>query len=477
MSEEQSFSLPDKIHMLICFSQLSVSPFLSLQSGTHLARAVEKIGEIDTQQNHQKCSLIPSIKVAEMHPVYGITRKGEQNFSKSVVVDDATRELPSVDQRTLLERITFRTCPGSSLEIKLIHRPDLILDRHGMTQDSWWSVQCNGLPERKMRLLNGAQSMLELLRRYGFQDETGCVNHRDIVFHYGPVYTWKNTGIGLTSQMQQLSGVPQFFRNSGICWFNALCWVSFANKNVVDLLCRHANDKTFKCLATQALVQRDAALNLRKHLWDAYGIGDDISQPPEMDGKNGGYEFLCLCAALKIPIIVYENSVETKMRRLQEHTLECTSKNKFKQATVKKDEAHLLMLRFIDGDHSGKCPVHRRVCINGVRYKLVGIYMGQRKCGHQIAISFPDMQDWRYAVIGDADMHKDKNGPQHIYFGKEHESGWWSLWQYLVHVTKFGKNTSEFCPLTPWNIPNNALDRYRGAKGSNSLDLVFMSCS
>ena len=49
-------------------------------------------------------------------------------------------------------------------------------------------------------------------------------------------------------------------------------------------------------------------------------------------------------------------------------------------------------------------------------------------------------------------------------------------WKHLVQVTKFGAN-EDFCNLSPWNLPNDALDRYRSSKktvsGTNSCDLVY----
>ena len=87
---------------------------------------------------------------------------------------------------------------------------------------------------------------------------------------------------------------------------------------------------------------------------------------------------------------------------------------------------------------------------------------------------------WRDWVIVDADLHKDGISPIFVRFeGSEWLKGWWDAWRELMHVTKFGSGTSEFCNLSPWNPRNDSLDKYKygAAKqtGTNSLDLVYVS--
>ena len=139
-------------------------------------------------------------------------------------------------------------------------------------------------------------------------------------------------------------------------------------------------------------------------------------------------------------------------------------------------DAHFLVLRYQDNDHHKKHPLHRRLTVGGVRYRLVGLYMGQQKCGHQIGIACPTGR-WRDWSISDADLHKDGIGPIHIHFdGPQWRTKWWDAWEELVHVTKYGMNRSEFCNLSPHNPPNHSLDRYRGTNaGTLSIDAVFFA--
>ena len=141
------------------------------------------------------------------------------------------------------------------------------------------------------------------------------------------------------------------------------------------------------------------------------------------------------------------------------------------------ERPHLLVIRFQDGDHS-RFPLLRRILVNGVRYRWVGCYAGQRKCGHQIGIASAD-GCWRHLIIGDADLHKDGVGPVHINFEGDkwrNKKAWWGALEYLVHVTKFGPDLSEFCNLSPHNRPDDELDKYRGQKrGKNSIDMLYFS--
>ena len=138
-------------------------------------------------------------------------------------------------------------------------------------------------------------------------------------------------------------------------------------------------------------------------------------------------------------------------------------------------ESHLLALRFQDGDHSGRFPIQRRVRVGDRRYGLAGLYMGQKKCGHQIGVVCPS-GDWRDWMIVDADLHKDGISPVFIRFeGPEWNDRWWEAWRELVHVTKYGNGSSEFCNLSRWNPVNHSLDKFSGASvGTNSIDAVYV---
>lgn len=91
--------------------------------------------------------------------------------------------------------------------------------------------------------------------------------------------------------------------------------------------------------------------------------------------------------------------------------------------------------------------------------------MGQRKCGHQIGVACAD-RGWQHWVLGDADVHKDRISLLHVWFPSSWKQRWWHAWKHLVHVTKFGPGYGTFCPLSPHNVPNNALDAFLRAGGT-----------
>jgi hypothetical protein len=227
----------------------------------------------------------------------------------------------------------------------------------------------------------------------------------------------------------------------------------------------------------KCIFDKEAAERVRKCFWYDYNVGDNVDADPSLDGRNGLTEFCVLCAKLGVPIIrlrefggvlrTENNNVTDRRGNILQLPVPC------------KGQEHLLVLRFHDGDHA-KFPVLRRIRFRGVRYKLVGLYMGQRKCGHQIGMASPT-GDWRVWSIADADLHKDGIGPMHIRFdGERWRREWWDAWKVLVHVTKFGRDTEEFCSLSPHNPPNDTLDKACSAStprcGTNSIDMLYFPC-
>lgn len=395
--------------------------------------------------------------------------------------DASKGQLPVAPAGMRLQTITFATCPGSDLRLecagheageRAAGRP--LVDGFGMATVSWWRIVSERLAAtRAMRLTQGSTSMRALLRRYGFMDASGCVNHRDAYANYAPLdAAFPMPALAIDVRLRNATGVPQFYYNSGNCWFGALCTASFGNPDVLALLQR-AMDPDMAGLAARALHDRDAAERLRKRLWYEFRVGDDVDDSPLKDGRNGFSEFTVLCAKLGVPLVRYRNE-GAKMR-----IMPCNvNDRRGKRCTVsspRQSEPHLLVVRFQDGDHV-RFPVLRCFEMGNTRYELVGWYAGQRKCGHQIGVAFPSPHDWRHAIIGDSDLHKDGIGMVHVdYIGAP--DGWWDAWKSIVHVTKFGVD-SAFCNLSPHNPPEGSLDVYKGARaqpGWCSLDLIYLS--
>ena len=398
--------------------------------------------------------------------------------------DTSQGQLPVAPAGMRLQTITFATCPGSDLRLECAAHEGAggeragapaRVDEFGMATVSWWRIVSERLSAtRAMRLTQGATSMRSLLRRYGFMDASGCVNHRDAHANYAPLdAAFPMPALAVDARLRNATGVPQFYYNSGNCWYGALCTVSFGNPAVLALLQRKM-DAEMASLAGRALHDRVAAERLRERLWREYRVGDDVDDSPLKDGRNGFSEFTVLCAKLGVPLVRYRN--EGRHTRLMPCNVNDRRGKRCTVPTPQREDPHLLAVRFQDGDHV-RYPVLRCLTMCGTRYELVGWYAGQRKCGHQIGVAFPCLHDWRQAIIGDSDLHKDGIGVVHVnYFGEPCK--WWDAWRSIVHVTKFGPNAS-FCNLSPHNPPENSLDIYRRPEAQTpgwcSLDLVYLS--
>ena len=378
--------------------------------------------------------------------------------------------------------VAFRTCPGTTLRMDLAGVPDASAtpDAHGVFENSWWVVRASDLPDRALRLYRGARSLSELLRRYGFQDGRGCVNHKLAVVTYADDGARAHRGVNgpawIPDTVRDTPGIPQFYPASGICWFAALCGTSFLSDDVRRVILDHVSDPDLRRACERCNHDRDVAEHLRKRLWYEHHIGDNVDNPPEMDGRNGFAEFSTLCAKFGVPLARYRER-DGHLARMDPRVVDQRNHTHRLSEATRGDTPHLLALRFQDGDHARRFPIQRRVRVGDQRYKLTGLYMGQKKCGHQIGLTCPT-GSWRDWMIVDADLHKDGISPVFIRFeGPRWNDRWWTAWRELVHVTKYGAGTSEFCNLSPWNEHNASLDRYRAASadvGTNSIDALYV---
>ena len=391
---------------------------------------------------------------------------------KVISFDVSKSYFPVAPSDHRLSQVRFTTCPGSDLVFVLIKANNKEFDEFGLCRDSWWSIRCSNLPNRDLRLFRGIHSMKNLLQRYGFLDSGGCVNHKKVQGIYEPVTTpLLNQEPDVPLHILNATGVPQFYPLSGVCWFAALCTVSFTDPVVRRFIQTFMPEKLKEC-CDECLFKKECAERLRNILWTDYAIGDNINDRPENDGCNGFSEFTLLCAKLSIPLVRYRE----QGGRFQKMSCHLRDKENT-QVTIHDPpltKPHFLVLRFQDGDHS-RFPVLRRITIKGVRYRWVGCFAGQRKCGHQIGIASAD-GSWRRIVIGDADFHKDGLGLVNFNFrGSKwiNSDAWWAGIDPMVHVTKFGRDGSEFCNLSLHNPSNNSLDKFRGGRGTNSLDMLY----
>ena len=390
--------------------------------------------------------------------------------------------LPPAPPGERLARVAYASCPGSSATLRPVDVvDDAALEPEGVFSDGWWTVECDGLPTRTFRTFSGARSLSQILVRYGFQNAEGtCIHQGKVQLHYEPA-----TGArprcsclpGVPKRLRNATGVPQFYPTSGVCWYAALCWIAFSNASVRRLLCDHM-PSDLAALAERCLFAREAAQELRNRLWTEYAVGDDVTLPPEMDGRNGGSELLTMCAKFKVPTVVYSEE-DGKIEHASQYATDRRGV-RFKIPLPNcASDPHLLMVRFRFGDHK-RFPAMRRICLpdGGARYRLIGVFIGQSLCGHQIGVASPT-GDWRDWGFGDADLHKDGIGPMFVRFpDKCSWEEWWALWDRILHVTRFGVGRRRTCNMSLHNPPNpNPADRPSKERpscvGDMSADWVF----
>ena len=393
--------------------------------------------------------------------------------------------LPPAPDGMHLRKVRYRTCPGSDLALVLLRGTGTAC-RRGVPADSWWAVRCRDLPDRVVRLFKGGYSLEQFVKRYGFLDATGCVNHKEATAEYA-AGALPHEPLPVPSHLHDATGVPQFYPRSGVCWFATMCWTSFANPRLAGFL-RGYLPADLRQHSERLLFDRDEAEAFRNKLWHEHAIGDDVTLDPSNDGRNGFTEFSVLCAKFGIPLMRFRE----EGGELEEMPPDLRDRRGGRVYARKVNAAkpHLLALRYNRGDHRGEHAVKRRLRYGGRRYCLMGVYMGQSKCGHQIGACAHSAEgaapaSWRHWSLGDADLHKDGIGPIHIAFdGNKWDTEWFPAWDKLVHVTKYGAGYRDMCNFSWHNPKDTHLDAYRGnthreprhQPGSHNMDLLYMSC-
>lgn len=313
--------------------------------------------------------------------------------------------------------------------------------------------------------------MSELLKRYGFQDKTGCVNHRDATAFFTDEKSFRSViELPVPDHMRDMTGIGQLKRGGGNCWMTSMLAAAFANPRVRDIVSEKM-PQDMRDDARVCMQDMEAAKRLRSRMWYDYKVGDNVERPGYEDGRNGYSEFAVLFSKLGIPQLIFREDggqLVPGPATMRDRSSKSVSILKPKDPCR---EFHFLTIRFEDGDHQ-KFPAMRRIRHedHDVRYRLLALVMGQRDCGHQISLTCTSPTGWRDWMIADADMHTDGIGPTFVKFEGDEYKGdaWWKALEVLVHVTKFGMGNSQLCFISPHN--RNA----DGRPGSNSIDMIYV---
>ncbi len=387
-----------------------------------------------------------------------------------------------------VREIRFESCPGSDLSMECVHPVDGELGSGGVPRDAWWRVRCKGIPDRFIRLFDGEASLRGILQKYAFQNATGCVHQSSKWVHASPHEPYALSIPPVSAPWCDMTGVPQFFPNSGICWFATLCAVTFANPEIASIVIPYLPSEAH-AWARRSVFDRAAALKLRNFLYERYRVGDNIRNPPEMDGKNGAREFMVLCAKLRIPVRClteedgYLSPSDLGLQDQDNTPVSLTPPQVGADGTFQR---HILIVRFHDGDHK-RCPMARTLTLPTTatcprtRYSFCGIYNGAKRCGHQIGVtrlSPMSAHDEWYGIF-DADFcthpreprqqGKRNTGP--IFVRIRANEPWWPVFKYLTHVTRV---PGGMCLHSIHNLPDHAYDTR--ANGSGSKRKGTLSC-
>lgn len=359
-------------------------------------------------------------------------------------------KMPHVQSGLYLSSIRFRTCKEAQLAI-YVYKTNFNYDEStGVPVDAWYAIETPGLPVRFIRIFSGPEGLHDLLLRYAFHDAGGCVHEKHMQLRYSRTKEASDRGVAsvVPKHLINALGVPQFYKESGNCWFASMLWVLFANTEMRNFCAERFARKSAKEVgdwAREAFHVPEQAQKIRAFLWNKNRIGDDITAPPREDGKNGGSELIKVSNAYDIPLRVIKAE---KAQGGLSANLEVTQSAS--------EEDHLLLIRCQDLDHDRCVPLTRYYYEedSGTYYKLVGGLIGQRECGHQQG--FANVADDTWAVT-DSDGHKmfvHKNGkwerianmsPMYFSLKGTDEEQFTSLFRYMIFITKYGKAYEKNC--------------------------------
>lgn len=364
-------------------------------------------------------------------------------------------------------KVVYDTCDGQTMFYAFMYKGE-----------RWWRLCSPSHPDRYFKLYSD-ESLKRLVDNYGFLDAMGCVNRGTGVAHSIIPQEVRSVPLldSLSPQMRSTTGVPQRVKNSGLCWYCAVCFVLFFSRQMRELVFSRAPD-ALKALCKAPLHDKAEAERLRQYLYHTYAFGDRPGQPPQDDGQNGFTQMCILMHHLDIPMI---RLFAPSMYELTDDVIDQQNRSLKLRRDPAPNETSLLTVRCF----RTKWRAHRRIVHKGRRYKLVALLIGSEYCGHQIAASSCDMRVCRWA-LSDSDMSQHGIGP--IFWSIKQQKDetraafkkrWLQMWDTMVPVTILGG--SQVCDLNPVNRAPHELEKYamtlneHTKPGVVNTDYIYMS--
>ena len=279
-------------------------------------------------------------------------REAQNLFDRSSLFFTATKNgrMPTVRGDQKLVRIRFRTCVDAQLVIFVCHVNRGGHDKTtGIPHDAWYVIRSPGIPDRLIRIFSGAEGLHDMLLRYAFQDSEGCKHEKHMQLEYARDYQLDENVVSrvIPKNLTDALGIPQFYKQSGNCWFASMCWVLFGNEDIRNFVCdclQRAGEQDLARWAQRAFHEPDTAQMIRTKLWRDHRIGDDVDAAPHLDGQNGGSEMIRVCDAYNIPLRILQCEAGTRIRELR---------------SVQPGKKHIMLVRAQDKNHTTEMPLRR----------------------------------------------------------------------------------------------------------------------
>ena len=399
--------------------------------------------------------------------------------------------LPSVAPRVIRE-IRFSICRTSALRLRLECVVDDAIDDKGCFRDAWYSIVDPQLPTRQLRLMGGHASLNRLVTRYGLLDASGCLNStKGVCVCVDPSSIGARCSIN-GNMLRKNMGVPQRLENSGICWYASVCFALFLNAQLRAYVVSKLPED-MRELARSALSNPASSEELRRQLWERFAFGDEIGQPPELDGQNGATQIAVLASQVDICLQRYMVDDEGRLHELPHTVWDQRRGPHALRSEPASGEPHLILFRFRHGMHADN-PRHRPPRFfrrNGRTYRLVSMLMGSESCGHQIAASTPT-SSWRDWAACDSDQRRYDIGPTCWRISPELiadrccEATWKAWWGYFAAMFNVILLSGGVCNLSPHNLDDKKLlqvqsrrqcgykDTESQAGGRVNLDVLYL---
>lgn len=392
---------------------------------------------------------------------------------------------PSCNDSRTVVMIQFTASCDETLTIRLAK-----IINHGngsVPNEAIWLIESRDTATRVVRLFKGEESLRYLVLNCGFLDKNECVHTGKGELSFGSLKYDEN--IPFVEDVLRMDGVQQgtnLTRDkalfAGRCWFSAMCWSLFFNKDLKYLFISKFPPDISKLVET-CLSDPEAAEALRVYCSTQLSAGDEIDIELQKEGRNGFTEATTIITKLGISLIrfialpsqINFNSDHRAELHLLEDDIIDRSGQTIPPVQMANDQTCLLAVRCFRTNWRPK----RRINHGGRRFYLASAMIGSEHCGHQIGLSTCDYDDAtnlaesresgrkgpRIARWSVSDSDSIRKGISPTFWrikrmtnesSADFSKRWWKAWGEMIPVTIF-RNRTTICDLSSHNRPTGEL--------------------